>query len=177
MPILRKALMPFIFPWQSCAMKTEQMRPILTLLAAAALAGCTPTMVETAAPGEEQELALADVVPTTDGPVAEVPAFTVYFDVSSATLGTEATAILDRLAADPGRTHWTQVRLAGHADRSGSARLNRQLSAKRVEAVRLYLIGKGVSATLIKASVVGSRGAQRRPEAEDRSVEIFVSGG
>ncbi len=153
------------------------MRPILTMLAATALAGCTPAMVETAAPGEEQELALTDMVPASDGPAAEVPAFTVYFEVSSATLGAEATATLDRLAADPARSRWTRVRLAGHADRSGSARLNRQLSAKRVEAVRQYLIGKGVSAALIQASFVGSRGAQRQPDADDRRVEIFVTGG
>ncbi|MFC3711924.1 OmpA family protein [Sphingoaurantiacus capsulatus] len=153
------------------------MRLTLTMLAALALAGCTPAMVETAAPGEEQELALTDMVPASDGPAAEVPAFTVYFDVSSATLGAETTAILDRLVADPARSRWTQIRLAGHADRSGSARLNRQLSAKRVEAVRQYLVKAGVSAALIKASVIGSRGAQRQPEADDRRVEIFVSGG
>jgi outer membrane protein OmpA-like peptidoglycan-associated protein len=161
-------------------METKGMRrwrPILTMLAATAIAGCSATVADTEPPSNTQELALADVVPPTDAPAAAVPDFTVYFEVSSAALGAEATAMLDRLLADPGRGRWTRIALAGHADRSGSVRLNRQLAAQRIEAVRRYLVDGGVAAALIETRVVGSRQSQRRPDAEDRRVEIFVTGG
>lgn len=141
--------------------------PIGVLPLAAAMLGCTPPPT--------QDLALADMVPRSDQASAEAPAATVYFEVGSATLNAEAIAMLDRLASDPTRGGWSRVTLSGHADRSGSARLNRQLSAARVAAVRAYLVDSGVPAALMVAEAFGKRQAKSRIEAEDRRVEIYVT--
>lgn len=142
--------------------------PVLLLLPLAAAApACTPPPT--------QELALADMVPRGDAP-ADAPLFTVYFDVASAALTAEAAAILDRLVADPARARWTGITLAGHADRSGSVRLNRRLAGARVAAVREYLVRAGVPAETIAVTVVGEQRARPGTEADDRRVDIFVTG-
>lgn len=140
---------------------------IRVLPLAVATLGCTPAPT--------QDLALSDMVPRSDQASAEAPAGTVYFEVGSATLATDAIAVLDRLATDPTRGGWSRVTLSGHADRSGSARLNRRLSAARVEAVRQYLVDAGVPAALMVAEAFGKRQARSRVEAEDRRVEIYVT--
>lgn len=142
------------------------MRAGLIIWLAATVAGCTPPPT--------QELALGDMVPRGDA-AAEVPAYTVYFEVGSAALSTEAVTILARMISDSARGGWTRVALAGHADRTGAARLNRRLAAARVEAVRKHLLAAGIPASLITTSVVGDRQAQAGAEAEDRRVEIFVT--
>lgn len=143
-----------------------RMRLIVAMTLAATAAGCTPPPT--------QELALADMVPRGDA-VADVPAATVYFEVGSAKLSAEAIATLAGLVADPARPSWTRIALAGHADQSGSARLNRRLAAARVAGVRQHLLAAGVPAAMISTSVVGDRQAQAGAEAEDRRVEIFVT--
>jgi outer membrane protein OmpA-like peptidoglycan-associated protein len=143
--------------------------PALVLLPLlAAVPACTPPPT--------QELALADMVPRGDGPRPDAPLFTLYFASGSAALTRDAEAILDRLLADPARAGWTRIRLAGHADTSGPARLNRRLSAARVEAVRHRLVAAGVPEAIIDVSVVGERQARSGSAADDRRVEIFVTG-
>ncbi len=143
--------------------------PALVLLPlVVAVTACTPPPT--------QELALADMVPQGDVGPADAPLFTIYFDIGSAVLTGEAEAILERLVADPARAGWTRITLAGHADTSGPARLNRRLSAARVEAVRTRLIDAGVPATIIGVRVVGERQARSGSAADDRRVEIFVTG-
>lgn len=143
--------------------------PVLVLLPLVAAApACTPPPT--------QELALADMVPRGDARAADAPLFTIYFDVASAALSTEAAEILDRLVADPARAGWTRITLAGHADRSGSVRLNRRLAGARVAAVREHLIRAGVPAAIIAVTVAGEQRARPGAEADDRRVEIFVTG-
>lgn len=122
-----------------------------------------------------RELALSDMVPQRDAAAAAEPAAIVYFDIGSAVLMADGIAVLDQLVNDPGRPRWTKVMLSGYADRSGSARLNRRLSAARVEAVRRYLVNAGVPAAVVATEAVGTRLARRGVEAEDRRVEIFVT--
>ncbi|WP_426196898.1 OmpA family protein [Massilia sp. DWR3-1-1] len=52
------------------------------------------------------------------------------------------------LAADPSIT---DVDITGHADRLGSAKYNQKLSERRANAVRDYLVGKGIAAERLKA--------------------------
>lgn len=139
---------------------------VLLLPLIAAAPGC--------APPPTQELALADMVPQADAPSAEAPVATLYFDLGSAALTPEAVVALERLAADPARGDWKRLRLAGHADTSGPARLNRRLSAARIATVRRQLQSAGVPAAIIAAQVVGERQARSGSAAEDRRVEIFV---
>ena len=75
-------------------------------------------------------------------------ASTELFEFNKATLTPEARAKLDqrghRQAKDLGTIRYINVN--GHADRLGSPQYNQKLSEKRAEAVRAYLVSKGVDA-------------------------------
>ncbi|MDD2324762.1 MAG: OmpA family protein [Alphaproteobacteria bacterium] len=79
----------------------------------------------------------------------------VYFDFGKAKLTKDGKKALDALAASiiAKGTSVTNVRVAGYADRIGSATANEKLSKKRADAVRQYLVSKGV----INAQVVETR--------------------
>jgi outer membrane protein OmpA-like peptidoglycan-associated protein len=67
------------------------------------------------------------------------------------------------------------VRIEGHADASGAAAFNLQLSQKRAEAVRDYLVELGADAALILPVGVGAnvpKNAKDPFAAENRRVEI-----
>ncbi|WP_144007005.1 OmpA family protein, partial [Pelomonas sp. KK5] len=67
------------------------------------------------------------------------------------------------------------VRLEGHADASGNAVANRELSQRRAEAARQYMVDKGVAPGLLDAVGVGADRpkAGLSPQApENRRVEI-----
>lgn len=49
------------------------------------------------------------------------------------------------------------VRIEGHADASGDTSQNLELSQKRADAAKAYLVAKGVNADLLKAVGVGAR--------------------
>ncbi len=75
-----------------------------------------------------------------------------------------------------GRTSTAQkVRVEGHADASGTPAVNQELSLRRAEAARQYLIDKGVNPDLLIAVGVGA--AKPKPgtspqSPENRRVEI-----
>ena len=77
---------------------------------------------------------------------------TQLFDFNKATLRDDARTALDRevLAKlqDLGAIRYINVN--GHADRLGSAQYNQQLSEKRAEAVREYLVAKGADAAKVE---------------------------
>lgn len=71
-------------------------------------------------------------------------AFQIQFEVNSAAVLYESEAVLDRLAEvlrDPIMAD-AVLRIEGHADSSGPASYNMQLSQQRAEAVRDYLVAK-----------------------------------
>jgi peptidoglycan-associated lipoprotein len=78
-----------------------------------------------------------------------------FFTEGSATLDDTARVTLDKqaqwLLQYP---HW-QVKLQGFADDPGSATEQRALSQKRAEAVREYLVAKGIGAERLKAKGYG----------------------
>lgn len=141
--------------------------PLLSALAACATAPA-------------QELAVADMLPVNEAGVPEAPAYTLFFDLDSAVLTADATATLDRLVADPARPHWTRIILAGHADRTGSERHNKTLSADRAESVRRHLLAAGLPSAMIAAVAFGEKqGLVGTPdgvaEPQNRRVEIYIS--
>ena len=69
----------------------------------------------------------------------------VLFDTGSSSLAPGAYSRLDQLADTLERYPDTDVIIKGHTDGTGSEEVNQTLSEKRADAVRRYLIGKGVS--------------------------------
>ena len=131
------------------------------------------------ATGPAQELAVADMLPVNEAGAPEAPAYTVFFDHDSALVTADAAATLDQIVNDPARPRWTRIILAGHADRSGSRRYNRGLSAERVEAVRRHLLAAGLPEALIATVAFGEqRGLVGTPdgavEPQNRRVEIYL---
>ncbi len=68
----------------------------------------------------------------------------VYFDENSAELSAVTRATLDKQAEFLQRYPEWSVKIEGFADEKGSADYNKQLSQKRAEATRAYLVGKGI---------------------------------
>lgn len=81
------------------------------------------------------------------------------FAVGSAELPEGLRLQLDRFAEVlRGKSGGTRVvRIEGHADASGNAKINEKLSQRRAESARDYLVSRGVTAELLKAVGVGAR--------------------
>lgn len=77
------------------------------------------------------------------------------------------------------RTSDRKVRVEGHADASGDNAVNMELSQRRADAAKQYLIGKGVNADLINAVGMGAKApkdARNPTAAENRRVVIGRDG-
>lgn len=99
---------------------------------------------------------------TADGcpaPVAAAPMKLVLegvnFDNDQSTLNADATAILDQAAGNLKQWGDIKVEVAGHTDNRGSDDYNMALSQRRADAVRAYLIGKGIAAERLMAKGYG----------------------
>src|SRR3954471_958347 len=79
-------------------------------------------------------------------------AFPVHFAYNDANVRTEDAAALDRFASVV-QKHYTgaKVTVEGFADPAGSQRYNLALSQRRADAVKSYVAGKGLDASLIEA--------------------------
>lgn len=79
----------------------------------------------------------------------------VNFDFNQATLRNESYPILDNAAAILLSHPDVSVEIQGHTDQIGSDKYNEQLSMKRAEAVKKYLVAKGVDAGRLTTSGKG----------------------
>ena len=115
---------------------------------------------------------------------------TVYFEFNKSTLNAHAKRRLDHLAAKLKAEHKhgaPVVAIAGFADRIGNASYNEKLALKRAQAVRAYLVSKGIKAKKIAVRSFGKTEPKAdcpadMPRAklinclrEDRRVEIEVT--
>jgi Cu-Zn family superoxide dismutase len=107
--------------------------------------------------------------------------FRVFFDWSKPELTRDAQATLDEAVAAFLRMKPSRIIVAGHADRSGPAAVNLAASRRRAEAVKSWLVDRGVPASAIQVSAYG----ESRPiiatedgvrEAQNRRVEISFTG-
>ncbi len=89
----------------------------------------------------------------------------VLFVTGKATLLPGATAQLDKVADALTKLPERHFTIEGHTDSTGSYAVNADLSARRANAVRDYLISRGVSAEAVSATGVGSQ----RPVADNKS--------
>lgn len=89
----------------------------------------------------------------------------VNFDHDSAKLRPESIAVLDNAAATLKEWGEVKVEVAGHTDSVNSDAYNRKLSQRRAEAVRAYLIKKGVAADRLTAKGYG----ESKPVADNKT--------
>lgn len=78
----------------------------------------------------------------------------ILFGFASTRLGVEGTQFLDSIAEELQRTTY-QSRVIGHADRIGTQARNLKLSLRRAEAVKIYLLSKGMDQDLILTEGMG----------------------
>jgi len=121
--------------------------------------------------------------PQMEEPVAAL----VLFDFDQAVLRPGETPKLDELTAKLKGRAYDGVSVVGHADQIGTDSYNQQLSGQRADAVRAYLVGKGVDAGSIRTEARGEREAvtgeacknQGRKRIEclqpDRRVEVTLA--
>ncbi len=103
----------------------------------------------------------------------------IYFDASKYDLKSESFPELDRLVLVMQNNPRLQIKLEGHTDTIGDFDANVELSRNRVNAVKRYLVSKGISAGRIDTVGYGpsrpintNRGLKERPE--NRRVEMVV---
>lgn len=131
----------------------------VTLIVAMAVAGCAKE---------------ADVPPpntnnnTNTGPAPESVAYfnqvvgdRVFFGTDQYNLDAQAQSTLDRQAQWLNTNGATSITVEGHADERGTRQYNLALGARRANAVRQYLISRGVAAGRIRSVTFG----KERPEA------------
>ena len=84
-------------------------------------------------------------------------AFPVHFDFDDATVRPVDQAALERFATVAAKYYrGAQITVEGFADPSGSAAYNLRLSRNRAEAVRNYIAGKGIDASMVKTVGYGA---------------------
>jgi OOP family OmpA-OmpF porin len=91
----------------------------------------------------------------------------VNFETGKADLTPESQTILDGVAESLVANDSIKVQVGGHTDNTGSAAVNKRLSAARANAVREYLISKGVAADRLTAAGFGPS----KPIASNRTAE------
>jgi len=177
-----------------------------TLLAAASLSAFLGCATQEApppapAPAPTPAPAPAPAAPPPPPPVVQTPppaatrqpvsiASKELFEFNKATLTPEARALLDKEVIERMRElgNIRVIRISGHADRVGGEPYNEKLSYRRAEAVRAYLVSKGVDRAQIAVFAFGeARPAtsceDKLPRAklieclsQDRRVEIDIQG-
>lgn len=117
-----------------------------------------PLVVAASQPASEPVLTIEPdtlplVAPSGEGLPAPAP---LAFKIGENTLDPDAMASLDKLAADlAAHPEIVRVKIVGHTDSQGNANKNVTLSEKRAQAVKDYLVKKGVAETRIVASGAG----------------------
>ena len=145
----------------------------LTLLASAAMVGCSSTKLEEPAPVESRPVAptqapvaAAQTAPMSDSKVATVDLnaqYTaevasqraVYFDFDSYTVKDEYRGLVEAHAKRLNYNKNLNVRLEGNTDERGGSEYNLALGQKRAEAVAKSLTLLGVAAGQVEATSFG----------------------
>jgi outer membrane protein OmpA-like peptidoglycan-associated protein len=119
------------------------------------------------------------VVQTADNQLKlEVPS-DISFATGRADLNPRLRPILDQFANGLATQGATEVRIIGHTDSTGSDALNQRLSLERADAVRDYLVARGVRSETIQVAGRGEHepvadNSTEAGRAKNRRVEIFL---
>ncbi|MEO7242146.1 MAG: outer membrane protein OmpA [Variovorax sp.] len=153
---------------------------------ATAAAGCDGALV-----GAAPAPAGAVVVPPGARPPAAQPAQVAankvtfaadaFFDFDKSVLKPEGRAKLDDLVSKIGAVNLEVIIAVGHTDSIGTDAYNQRLSVRRAEAVKAYLVSKGIERNRVYTEGKGEKqpiatNKTREGRAKNRRVEIEVVG-
>jgi OOP family OmpA-OmpF porin len=79
----------------------------------------------------------------------------VNFDYDKANIKAEFAPVLDEAAQTLQDNPEVRVRIEGHTDSIGSDEYNQRLSERRAQAVKQYLVSKGIAAARLETSGYG----------------------
>ena len=104
-----------------------------------------------------------------------------FFDFDKAVLKAEGKALLDNLVGKLKAVNLEVIIAIGHTDSIGSNAYNKKLSLRRAEAVKAYLISKGIEANRVYTEGKGesqpmASNKTKEGRAKNRRVEIEVVG-
>ena len=107
--------------------------------------------------------------PPPPAPVSEKVTFAAdaFFDFDKSTLKPEATAKLDDLVSKTKGINLEVIIAVGHTDSVGSDEYNQKLSIRRSEAVKAYLVSKGVEPNRVYTEGKG----EKQPVADNKTTE------
>ena len=103
----------------------------------------------------------------------------VLFDAGKATVREQAKSTLDKVAAALKKDYsGQQIKVEGHTDsdpiKVSRWKSNNELSVARADAVKKYLVSKGVDAGMVSVQGFGSDKPKSNDKAQNRRVEIVV---
>ena len=121
------------------------------------------------------------VAPAPVVPAKVTFAAAAFFDTDKAVLKPEGKAQLDDLLGKLKSVNWDVLVAVGHTDAQGSANWNQGLSVRRAEAVKAYLLSKGLSQQQVKTEGKGltapiADNSTAAGRAKNRRVEVQVVG-
>jgi OOP family OmpA-OmpF porin len=147
------------------------LKPVAAPVAAPAAPAPAPAVTPAPAPKPV-------VAPTSEKVTYAADAF---FDFDKSVLKPEAKAKLDDLVSKTGGIHLEVIIAVGHTDSVGTDAYNQKLSVRRAEAVKAYLVSKGLEKNRVytegkgkKQPIADNKTAEGR--AKNRRVEIEVVG-
>jgi OmpA-OmpF porin, OOP family len=158
---------------------------------ATAVQGCDGALVKAAAPAPEMAPKAAEPAPMAAKPApAPVPvaaaskvtyAADAFFDFDKSVLKPEGKAKLDDLAAKVKGINLEVIVAVGHTDATGPDGYNQKLSIARSEAVKAYLVSKGIEKSRVYTEGKGETqpvadNKTKEGRAQNRRVEIEVVG-
>lgn len=140
-------------------MKTKKLSTVLAVAAALAMSACSTTVKDEDfgsdgfgyAGDENAEVSYGEVEVFSE----EEAGNTVYFDYDSYFLSPEALKVLKQQIAEIANDNPKSIIIEGHCDERGTREYNLALGERRANAVKTYLVSKGVNPARINTVSYG----------------------